>query len=126
MNLSGLKKAAILFAILVLPSIAYLFLRTGKNQYKKLPIYGPKEVAVVAGNGYNPGDTIYHHIADFTFTTQEGKPFGLKDLEGKIFVANFFFTTCQSICPKMTDQLYRVQEKFPAQRDLRLLSFSVD
>lgn len=91
----------------------------GKNQFKKLPIYGDKELSVT-------GDTIYHTVSDFSFSNQEGDLVTLKDYEGKIMVADFFFTTCPTICPKMTGSLNRVQEKFKAQRELRLVSFTVN
>ena len=51
----------------------------------------------------------YHAIADFSFINQNGKIITQKDYEGKIYVADFFFTTCGSICPKMTTNLVEIQ-----------------
>lgn len=113
------KRGLILFVILVLPSIAYLLLSSGRNHFKHLPIYGPKDVN-------EKGDTIYHTIPDFQFINQEGKTITQKDLEGKIFVADFFFATCPSICPKMSSQLQRVQKMFEAEWGLKILSHTVN
>jgi protein SCO1/2 len=70
-----------------------------------LPVYGPKRVA-----GPEDKDTIYHTIADFSFTNQYRENITQKTTEGKIYVADFFFTTCQNICPAMSSQLTRVQD----------------
>ncbi len=66
-----------------------------------------------------------HTIASFQFTNQEGEAFGSHQLEGKIYVANFFFTSCPSICPKMTNNLVRVSDAFKNTADVGLVSFSV-
>ena len=112
-------KGLVLFTILVIPSLSYLFLITGKNNFKHLEIFGPRDLD-------SKGDTIYHTIPDFSFTNQEGKTITKKDLEGKIYVANFFFATCPTICPKMSMQLQRVQTEFAAQRELKIISHTVN
>jgi protein SCO1/2 len=66
-----------------------------------------------------------HHIAPFTFTNQDGEAFGSQNLEGKIYVANFFFTSCPSICPEMTNNLSTVEDAFAGDADVSLISFSV-
>lgn len=71
-------------------------------------------------------DTLYHTIQPFVLINQYGDTITEKEYEGKIYVADFFFTTCQSICPKMTSQLYRVQEKFLKNDSVLLLSHTVD
>lgn len=68
---------------------------------------------------------IDHKIADFSMRDQNNKIITQKDIEGKIHVANFFFTSCGSICPKMTNNLIAVQDKFKDQKDIVLLSYSV-
>ncbi len=67
----------------------------------------------------------YHTIADFSFTNQNGKTITQKDYEGKIYVADFFFTTCGSICPKMTTNLVEVQKAFINNPKVMLLSHTV-
>jgi protein SCO1/2 len=67
----------------------------------------------------------YHSIADFSFTNQNGKTITQKDYEGKIYVADFFFTTCGSICPKMTTNLVEVQKAIINNPKVMLLSHTV-
>jgi protein SCO1/2 len=116
---SGTKRILILIAILFLPSLAYLLLKTGKNNFKHLAVFGPRDVAD------NGKDTIYHTLPPFSFTNQDGKKITDADYSGKIYVANFFFTSCQSICPKMTLQMNRILLKFK-KNEVFLLSHTVD
>lgn len=67
----------------------------------------------------------YHTIADFSFTNQNGKTITQKDYEGKIYVADFFFTTCQTICPVMTTNMVEVQKAIINNPKVMLLSHSV-
>lgn len=67
----------------------------------------------------------YHLIADFSFTNQNGKTITQKDYEGKIYVADFFFTTCQTICPRMTKNMVEVQKAIINNPKVMLLSHSV-
>jgi protein SCO1/2 len=119
-KLPAAYKAIIILAILILPSVAYVYLSTGKHHYKKLGIYGPKDD--IDANG----DTVYHVIPPFSFTNQEGESISDKDLEGKIYVASYFFASCKGICPKINGELQRVQEKFKANRFVKIVSFTVD
>lgn len=92
---------------------------------KNLPIITPRDVnpelvdSLVQHIGYN------HKIATFAFTNQNGKTVTNKDYEGKIYVADFFFTTCQTICPKMTDNMVWLQDKIKDNPKVKLLSHSV-
>jgi protein SCO1 len=65
-------------------------------------------------------------VPPFAFVDQEGKPFGSSQLEGKVWVADFFFTNCPGPCPRMANQLSRVQEASKGLADVRLVSISVD
>jgi protein SCO1/2 len=67
----------------------------------------------------------YHTIADFSLTNQNGQTITEQDYKGKIYVADFFFTTCQTICPIMTDNMKLVQEKLKNDSTVMLLSHSV-
>ncbi len=71
-------------------------------------------------------DTLWHQIPPFSLTTQDGETFTEKDMEGKIVIADFIFTTCPGICPRLSGQLSRVQEKYRNQKDILLLSYTVD
>jgi protein SCO1 len=96
----------VLLFILTFPSVLYVILATGKTNFIRLPYIGERELAA------NGKDTIYHSVQPFSFINQDGKTITDKDLEGKIYVADYFFTTCKSICPKMATELLRVQDKF--------------
>lgn len=67
----------------------------------------------------------YHTIADFELLNQNGEVVTQKDYKDKIYVADFFFTTCQTICPIMTDNMFQVQEAVQDDDHIRLLSFTV-
>ncbi len=116
------KKVAVLFLILLLPSFFYVILSKGDHRYKALPFIGPKELAQDGS-----GDTIYHTIPAFTFINQDGEEFTEKEMEGYIYVVDFFFTSCPTICPKMSYHLKEtVQNKFKDRDDVKILSHTVD
>lgn len=112
----------VLFAICV--PIGY-FLMKPKNQ-DALPIINPIDVQeeMVDPEMLRIGQG--HTIVDFSFKNQDNKTITQKDIEGKVFVAEYFFTTCQSICPIMNDQMQRVQKEFKGNSKVKILSFTVD
>lgn len=118
-NSSVLNKSLIVLAILLLPSLFFLFISFGKNNYKELEIFGPKIPKV-------SGDTIYHTIPAFSFTNFNGVEVTDEKFDNKVFVADFFFTSCPTICPKMSHQMHRVQKEFENNEDVILISFTVD
>lgn len=66
-------------------------------------------------------------VADFNFTDENGKPFGLSDLKGKVWLADFIFTSCETVCPPMTANMSKLQEKLKAANaNVQIVSFSVD
>ena len=66
----------------------------------------------------------YHALPAFTFTNQDGQPVTLDDLKGKVWLADFVYTTCPGPCPLITAHMARLQQKLPP--DVRLVSFSTD
>ncbi len=112
------KTILVAFLILGLPIVLTFCLHSGKNQYKTLPVLGPKEVN-------NQGDTVYHNIGSFTFTNQNGERITSKQLEGKFYVAHFFFTECPDVCPKLIENLKEVQKQTQNLDDFRILSMTV-
>jgi len=73
----------------------------------------------------DPAYSSIHRIPAFSFIDQDGKTVTEKTVEGKIYVADFIFTRCGSICPKMTSNMGLIQEKFKNNNDVLLLSHSV-
>ncbi len=80
----------------------------------------------VEESGPNAGDTVYHQIADFTFINQDGDSISNSDVAGKVYVADFFFTTCPTICPIMKKEMLRVYEAYGDNPDFKILSHSID
>src|SRR5690606_25674129 len=104
----------------------YLFLQTGNNNFKKLPIYGPKEALKSTTDTDEGVDTLYHKIPPFSLTNQYGERITQEDVKGKIYVADFFFATCPSICPKMATHMLQIQNHFSDRDDFLLLSHTVN
>lgn len=91
----------------------------------KLPILGERKALEREKDGKIIVDTIYHTIPEFSFVNQDGQKVSEKTFEGKIYVTDFFFTTCPSICPKMKQQMLRVYEKYKKDDRILLLSHSI-
>ena len=92
---------------------------------KSLPIYNPSEVNTELVDTTIQYIARNHTIADFKFTNQNGKIITQNDYKNKIYVADFFFTTCPTICPKMTENLVWIQNQIKNNPDVMLLSHSV-
>lgn len=92
---------------------------------KSLPIYNPSDVNPELVDSTVQYIANNHRIADFKFTNQNGKIITQKDYEGKIYVADFFFTTCPTICPKMTNNMVWLQGQIKNNPKVLLLSHSV-
>lgn len=91
-----------------------------------LPIFGQREVVTKKVDGKPVVDTVYHTIAPFQFTNQDGKTITNETFTGKIYVADFFFTSCRTICPIMKTQMVRVYEKVQDDADVLILSHTID
>ena len=114
------------FGVLLVFSAVTIFLfYSALKPTKSLPIYNPSDVNPELVDTTVQYISKYHTISDFSFTNQNGKSITQKDYEGKIYVADFFFTSCKSICPKMTTNLVEVQKAFLDNSKVKLLSFSV-
>ena len=70
--------------------------------------------------------TDYGQVADFQLTNQEGTPYGLSNLKGSVWLADFIFTRCMGPCPVITAKMAQLQNEFPSSTGLKLVSFSVD
>ena len=96
------------------------------NSMNDLPYYNtPDFTPVFIDRKSHVAEKIPHTISNFSFKDQHGETVSQKDIEGKIHVADFFFTSCGIICPKMTKHLKMVEKAFPNESDLILLSYSV-
>lgn len=109
----------ILSAILI--SIIYSILKP----QERLPIYQPNMVTAELVDTTVQEIRKYHTIPDFELLNQNGDTVTQADYEGKIYIADFFFTTCQTICPIMTDHMLQIQERIKDDPEILLLSHTV-
>ena len=105
-----LEKITLLFLLLVLPAIMYFYLTKGYNNFIKLEVIGEVD----------------YSIDDFSFINQDNDTITKDSLIGSIYVANFFFTSCPSICPIMTRNMSYLQDKLSVFPNIRFLSHTVD
>ena len=96
-----------------------------KSTYE-LPILGRSEVNEKVVNGETVYDTTYHTIADFQFVNQDSNLVSNETFSGKVYVADFFFTSCPTICPVMKQQMLRVYEAYKNHPEVAILSHSID
>ena len=104
--------------------ILYLFYNA-LTPKKKLPIFQPNDVNYELVDSTIQHVKRFHKIKSFEFLNQNGEIISEKDYEGFIYVADFFFTTCPSICPIMTDNMVKIQNYVKDKKKVKLLSFSV-
>lgn len=102
------------------------FLTACSSNETKLPIYGERDAITKVVDGKTITDTLYYQIPAFQFTNQDSLPVTDKTFDGKIYVTDFFFISCPTICPKMKTQMKRVYDKFKANPDVMILSYSID
>ena len=123
---SFLYKYRKFFIVLIVFSVVTisLFYSALKPQ-KTLPIYNPADVNPELVDSTVQYKSKYHTIADFSFVNQNGDTITQQNYEGKIYVADFFFTTCGSICPKMSTNLTEVQKAVLNNPKVMLLSHTV-
>lgn len=109
-----LRWGVVAIVVMIAISYAYNLLNKEPHPDHSLPVYGEKN-----------DDSTEHKIAAWKFTDQNGQIISQKDLDGKIYVADFFFTTCEGICPKMSNQMQRVAEQFKGTEKVHFLSHTV-
>lgn len=116
---TGPRKYLTLFAILLLPTIIYLAYVNvqGERGFAHLPF-----ITYTDANG----EEQKRKAPSFAFVNQDGDTVTDEDLKGKIYVADFFFTSCPTICPIMTANMKKVNERFGHYEDFHLLSHTVD
>lgn len=109
-----------LLALLPLVFIGWFLLRKVENRpLRYLLYYGPKKALRV-------NDTTYHTVPVFEFVNQDGQKVTPATFAGKIYVTEYFFTTCESICPIMNSHLQQLYQEFKNEPDLMFLSHTVD
>lgn len=113
MKLIKIKYTLYLSLLLIIAALS-----SCQEEEERLPVLGPREV--------QEGDTLYHTIPDFAFVDQDSALVTQETFQGDIYVADFFFTSCPTICPKMKSQMLRVYEKYQGDDNVKFLSHSID
>ena len=111
--------------ILVFSTATISLFYTILKPIETLPIYQPAEVNEKLVDSSIIHVSKYHKISDFILTNQNGKEITQADYKDKIYIADFFFTTCQDICPVMTKNMYELQEELKYDNEILLLSHTV-
>lgn len=117
------KKSNIAIALLVLGLVLAYFIVFNKKS--ELPIYKPSDFNPELVDISLQSEVENHSVADFELLNQNGETITQKDYEDKIYVADFFFTRCPSICPIMSNNMGKLQNTFLNEADVLFLSLSV-
>jgi protein SCO1 len=113
--------------IITILCIGFAGCRVNQDKTSKLPIRGERlGTTNKMVDGKTITDTIYHTIPDFKVLNQDSQIISQDALNGKIYVADFFFTSCPTICPITEANMLKVQKKFKDQPDLKIISFTID
>jgi len=121
-----LKQLKVFFFVLAIVSGVIIYLMySALNVEQKLPIYAPNRVDASLVDSTIQHKKKNHKIVDFELINQNGETITQDTYKDKIYVTDFFFTTCQTICPIMTDQMARVQQEILNDDEVMLLSHSV-
>jgi protein SCO1 len=118
-------KAGVLTIALVLPAFIFLFLHQCTDNHYKLPYYVPKMDTATGQITMKGKDTVFHTVPPFVLTDQNNQQVTEALTKNKIYVADFIFTRCATICPKITSQLVRIQKEF-ADDSVLILSHTID
>ncbi len=118
------QKIARMYRIVCFVSVSFLVCACAEKK-NGLPYYNTPNFTPQFISESDAPKKINHRINDFSFTDQRNQVISQKEIEGKIHVANFFFTSCGLICPKMTNNMKLVQKEFMNDKQVDILSFSV-
>lgn len=114
----------IFFSILICLLISC---KNSNSKQRVLPILGNADVIYKMVNGEEVADTVYPKMINFSYLNQDSVQIKSSDMKGKIWVADFIFTNCQSICPKMTREMKRLNSLTKDLSDyIQYMSFSID
>lgn len=99
----------------------FILLSAGFMSYYYKISHEQKQLSLpIVGNDQN------HHISPFSFVNQEGKTISNEDVKGKVCVVEYFFATCKGMCPKMNENMVKVYQAFHGNKDVLILSHTVD
>ncbi|HET8861437.1 SCO family protein [Marivirga sp.] len=121
----NILKSTLLFALLTL----ILFscgLENKKNKKAEFPVLGRKQYVEKIVDGKTVMDTVDHTVPDFKLVNQDSNWVTPETFEGKVYVADFFFTSCPTICPTMKKEMLRVYEAYKNNDEVGIISHTID
>lgn len=116
------KSSFVVLGLIVVPILIYWLLSYSKQNFKSLPFYGERFVA----DESKPLDTTYYAVPDFNLIAQTGESISQKNLAGHIYIANFFFASCENVCPKMNAKVETVYNSLKEFSEIKFISHTVD
>ena len=116
------KTSLIAMALIVVPLLIFWLLNYSKQNFNTLPYYGEKYIP----EGGKSTDTVYYTVPDFKLVSQTGDTITQKNLDGFIYIANFFFASCKDVCPKMNAKVATVYENLKEFSEVKFISHTVD
>ncbi len=105
--------------------IAFVFIAGCRTNNTSIPFYNSPDFTPYFLSNGEVEEIISHKISDFSFINQNEKTITNKEIEGKIHIANFMFTSCTSICPDMTGNMKLIEKAFSNDPRVVILSYSV-
>ncbi|MBL1279826.1 MAG: SCO family protein [Fluviicola sp.] len=121
-----MKKGSV-FLLLSLGILAIASCGSAEEKINPLPILGERDVDYQMIDGKEVADTIYHRVPDFKYLNQDSVLISSEDLKDKIWIVDFFFTSCPTICPPMTSNMNSLAEATSdLEENIQFLSFSID
>lgn len=119
-------KALILGILLLVPLLIFIFIGSFGEHHFTLRKYFPQVTATGEVVRNAEGDTLFNQVPAFELISQQGQKVSQNELDGNIYVADFFFATCPDICKQMSSQMVRVQEAFLDEEQVKIVSFTVN
>lgn len=122
----GIAFIILVFGIIFIPEIVDrisnndISRQESRSDQQKIPVAKKSDLAFISNNGEN------RKVPNFSFTNQNGQTITNKDYEGKVYVVEFFFTTCTTICPRMNKNLIQIQNEFEGFEDFGVASFTIN
>lgn len=122
----GIAFIILVFGIIFIPEIVDrisnndISRQESRSDQQKIPVAKKSDLAFISNNGEN------RKVPNFSFTNQNGQTITNKDYEGKVYVVEFFFTTCPTICPRMNKNLIQIQNEFEGFEDFGVASFTIN
>lgn len=122
-----INKSLVLSSILIFSFLFSCSDAQDKESRVDLPFIGHHDIVYQATEGYEIGDTIFHTVPRWNYLTQDSTFLASDDIDDKIWIVDFIFTYCPTICPPMTKAMRDINDSLSSyNEDLKFLSFSID